>query len=59
MVIVIINLLGLFIPRTRIKGGLTDEREKEREKERGESGKGLLFLPVIRIKGRSERDHDT
>lgn len=52
MVIVIINLLGLFMLRARIKGGLrTEERKAE---VRG--GKGLLFLPSFGIR-RKIRDH--
>lgn len=49
MVIVIINLLGLFMLRARIKGGLrTEERKKE--------GKRLLFLPSFGIR-RKIGDH--
>jgi len=46
MVIVIINLLGLFMLRARIKGGLLG---REREKRGGWRGKGLLFLPSFDI----------
>lgn len=46
MVIVIINLLGLFMPRARIKGRLG--REEEEESSEGE--KGLLFLPSFGIR---------
>lgn len=38
MVIVIINLLRLFMPRARIKGGRTSERKKRRELGEGEKG---------------------
>lgn len=52
MVIVIINLLGLFMLRARIKGGLrTEERKKEVR-----NGKRLLFLPSFGIR-RKIGDH--
>lgn len=46
MVIVIINLLGLFMPRARIKGGgLSAEEEEERSGE-GE-GRERVVIPLV------------
>lgn len=52
MVIVIINLLGLFMLRARIKGGLRTEEKKQEVRD----GKGLLFLPSFGIRRKIE-DH--
>lgn len=50
MVIVIINLLGLFMPRVRIKGGGPDEMRERRKGSR--RAKGLLLRSsVIRHHG--------